>query len=818
MKNVGFDLYRGLLLCLTLTATLFVSNQACASTPYFENQILTIPRIDVEGYGALNVTFKLLDADALTFSILAAVAADASVAPGGTFSLSSGVLDLPMVRVDGNFYDVQMQLKPGDTFQLIGADDVVFAGLEDFQNQCAGCHGDDGLGGTQPVPLVDCSRCGDINTLSDYIADSMPLGNSSNCTDTCASDIAAFVAAVFNSGSGPVATQALLAVDFLPLQDTLNNASLELLSRLPTAAEIAEVNNNGEAGLRSVLDGMMQEPAFYQRLSEIFNDVLLTQRYNSINGVRAALNLMRGYPNAYWFDDGSGSDEVRQLQVITNNSIAAGPLELINYVVKNDLPMSEILTADYMMVNGYSAKSYGVYQNLSFNDEWDPSEFVPARLDDIPHAGLLTSLMFMNRYPTSNTNRNRGRARVVYDLFLDVNILALDGQRPNGSAVDIVNDSPTMENPDCVLCHSLLDPVASSFRNWNRTGRYQASRRWYDDMFQAGFSGTALPTAEVPTSLQWLAAELAQDPRFDDGMVRIVYRGLTGREPLDPPGQSATAAAREAYIAESNLLKEIKSIFSTSNRNLKTLVTEIILSPYWRAESLNDQSFAVVHENTGSANLLTPEQLHRKITALLGFEWRTPLNTYAISSQNAGSARLLNKNAYYQQIYGGIDSFNVIDRLVEPNGLMVKVQERMANELACYAVPNDFLALADKRLLFPSVATSTLPGSGDAAIMTNIQHLHQHLLGETLDLTDPELLTTYQLFTEVLAAGQANIGSTETTALPQRCMRNLDMVTGEVLVAGDGSDGRLRQDPNFVIRAWMAVVSYLLSDYRFLYQ
>ena len=35
-------------------------------------------------------------------------------------------------------------------------------------------------------------------------------------------------------------------------------------------------------------------------------------------------------------------------------------------------------------------------------------------------------------------------------------------------------------------------------------------------------------------------------------------------------------------------------------------------------------------------------------------------------------------------------------------------------------------------------------------------------------------------------------------------------------VAG-GVDGRLRNDTNYVIRAWMAVVAYLLADYRFIY-
>jgi hypothetical protein len=31
-------------------------------------------------------------------------------------------------------------------------------------------------------------------------------------------------------------------------------------------------------------------------------------------------------------------------------------------------------------------------------------------------------------------------------------------------------------------------------------------------------------------------------------------------------------------------------------------------------------------------------------------------------------------------------------------------------------------------------------------------------------------------------------------------------------------EDKLRQDPNYVIRSWMAVTTYLLSDYAFLYE
>jgi hypothetical protein len=239
------------------------------------------------------------------------------------------------------------------------------------------------------------------------------------------------------------------------------------------------------------------------------------------------------------------------------------------------------------------------------------------------------------------------------------------------------------------------------------------------------------------------------------------------------------------------------------------------MSPYWRADGLSNGGFALVHAQTGSARLLAPELLHRKIKALFGFEWRGPLDSYSTSINNASAARLLNSRTYYHQLYGGIDSLTVLDRLTDPNGLMARVQERMANEIACYAVPNDFLAAGSARRLFPHVETSTLVNAqNDTAIKTNLQHLHRYLLGEELALDSAELNYSYELFSAVLQDGRNKLtAKTETAALPVRCRRTKDLGTGETL-----SGGGLTNDPNYTMRAWMAVVAYLVSDYRFLYE
>jgi len=790
-----------------------------ASLPTYFYPVLQIPRIDVQGYGSVTLSLVLEDAASQRFAIASAVPASAGLAPGGTFTLQSGLLKIPTVRSGTAFYALTLQLLPGDKFQVVSATDVVLPGQTAYAQQCASCHGADGLGGAVGVTLKNCANCGTLAGLTAKIAGTMPLGNPAACTGTCASETASYILSVFNGTSAAGSGKALAAIEMLPLDATLRAASLQLVSRLPSTSEQALVAAQGEAGLRTVLDGMMTEPAFYNRLSEIFNDWLLTNRYLSTNGSEAAIQLMRRYPTARWYDPGAssrGTDYVFNRDT-TNDSVAREPLELINYVVRNNKPMTEILTANYAMLNGFSARSYGVDTSV-FTNVSDPNEFRPVKLSGTPHAGILSSLMFLNRYPTSATNRNRARSRVVYDLFLDVDILALDGARPDGTAVDISSTAPTLENADCVKCHSLLDPIASSFKNWNLAGSFVKPRTWYTDMFQAGFNGTAFPVTSSEEPLQWLTARIVQDARFDSAIVRLLYTGMTGQEPLDAPGANATPAETEAYLAESAHLDEIQAKYVAANRTLKTLVKEIVLSPYWRADGLSDPAQGVVHAATGAARLLTPEMLHRKLNALFGFEWRGTLNSYSSNVKLLSTARLLDRRQYFGQIYGGIDSFTITERLSDPNGLMVFVQERMANEMACYAVPNDFLPPKSQRRLFAGVEKTTqLATTQDRdAVKATIVHLHKYLLGESLALNDPEITATYQLFEAVLVEGRKRVGVSELTTLPALCQRNNDMLTGASLSSG-GVDGRLRDDPQYVIRAWMAVVAYLLADYRFLY-
>lgn len=845
-------LKRFLLRGLVFIVLVLSFHSAVAGRATLENGYLVIPRVDVDGFGALELQFRVVYQGEYRFLLEHAVETSNAIANSGVFDPVQQTIDVDEVETEtGEVYAIQMRLQSQSgpvVFTISAAEKLAessvtrpsvnrsepappAAAIALYAQQCSNCHGAEG-GGTATAPaLTACANCTNRTVLQNYIRGRMPLGQPAACDNNCAAQLADYILQSFNGNNRQVANQTTGFIQLLDNSSALRKAAEQLLSRLPTLTEFQMVASGGSSGLALAIDGMMEQEGFYRRLTEIFNDYLLTDKYHSRNGSEAAISLLTSedFPNRRWFDPDKNNraENYETLKRNTNNGIAREPLALINHVVRSNRPFTEILTANYLMVNPFSARSYGV-TGVQFRNPDDPEEFQPAALSGIPHAGILTSPMFLNRYPTTATNRNRGRARVVFDLFLDTDILAIEGVRP-GNSVDISTPVPTINNPECSKCHSVLDPVASIFQNWNHKGQYRPARLqkigWYADMEPRGFNGEIMPlTNNIDSSVRWLAGKIAADPKFPRAVTRIIVKGLTGKEPLKASAE-ASQAQLDAFVAERTLLNDIQSAFVKDNYNLKTLVRGVLMSPYWRAGDLADQSLASAHELTGSSYLLSPEQLDRKILSLLGFEWRRSLDNYYKDKSSDYTSKL---NSTYHKIYGGIDSDSVTTRLRSPNGMMGAMQLRMANELACYAVPQDFWLPAGERRLFLFVDHTMSPynasGQLDTAVMgrvrDNLQYLHKYLLGEEVGLRSAELQATETLFMTVLNRGRQLLlesGADWSAArLNGDCDRTRDL-DGKELYEKNGADRRLMEDRQYVIRAWMAVVAYLLADYKFFY-
>ena len=187
---------------------------------------------------------------------------------------------------------------------------------------------------------------------------------------------------------------------------TLRKASLQLAGRLPTPEEEATVIDGGEAALSAALDNLMTQDNFYKLVKEIYGDILLTGRYNQYDGQALGLLNDTDYPGKYWWNPTNVPDNMLTADQRNNRKwsgygVAAEPLELISYVVRNNKPFQEILTADYTVVNWHSAQVYGVdpktvgLTNPSAYYDFRPAKVQIARSGnklDVPHSGVISTL------------------------------------------------------------------------------------------------------------------------------------------------------------------------------------------------------------------------------------------------------------------------------------------------------------------------------------------------------------------------------------------------------------------------------------------
>src|SRR3569623_1418278 len=125
---------------------------------------------------------------------------------------------------------------------------------------------------------------------------------------------------------------------------------------------------------------------------------------------------------------------------------------------------------------------------------------------------------YLKRYPTTETNRTRLRARMYYQHLLGVDVLELAARVSDAATVTAKFKNPTMQASECVVCHKTLDPVAGLFQDyWRFADQGVYGRRkggWFTDVFPAGFEGDDLPSKERWRALQRLGERTAKDPRF----------------------------------------------------------------------------------------------------------------------------------------------------------------------------------------------------------------------------------------------------------------------------------------------------------------
>ena len=296
-------------------------------------------------------------------------------------------------------------------------------------------------------------------------------------------------------------------VQLEPERRTLWKAALIMAGRTPTEAEYASLDGTDDS-LRSAIRSLLVGDGFKSFLRRAANDRLLTNRD------RRLLNRKDGLYATYtnqlqelYAESGEETYIPRFWDAKVQYGVRAEPLELIVHVATNDLPYTEILTADYVMANPFTNEVYGA--ETEFEDSTNHREFSQAQVLDyfrrcggfrtentssglrvtdtgscrtkLPQAGLLTSKAFLQRYPTSTSNRNRARSRWTYYHFLGEDIENATERIVDSETLADAN-VPTFTNPHCTVCHERLDPVAGTFQDYGNQGLFQSSPGGLDSL------------------------------------------------------------------------------------------------------------------------------------------------------------------------------------------------------------------------------------------------------------------------------------------------------------------------------------------------
>ena len=638
----------------------------------------------------------------------------------------------------------------------------------------------------------------------------------------------------FASGCQLSVTQEKLAsVQQLSDADTLRKAALQIAGRLPTANELQLVS---QGDLDAALSSLFAAPGFGQYVLRVFDDTFLNVG-NNVNNVGidtfsyndyiapdycASAPLSQGQPvyrgcQVYWYANNApsnvpGIDD----HDTTQRALSEVGLQLVKYLATTGHDYRDILNANYMLLNPWSARSLSndFSYNLLTQTHWkninDPNDYEPVVMNkpNWPTVGLLTDNGFMDTFSTTVTNRNRKRAHFVYQYFLGLDVLTLS-QRPANlnqllatAAADPNLAPPFMSNTLCTDCHSLIDPMAGAWAGYNDnidftplTDNPNGPYGPYA-MFPAGFEGTPEPASEKAHGPRWLAAQITADPRFARSQVIWWFTILTSQQPLgDPP---ATTTDINAYLAaqqyQAALFTSIASDFAASGYNIQVVIKDIVRSTYYRSTDLAPgltSSDTTMLDTMVGYRWTGPDALNNKLLATTGTTWLS--NNSQWNGWGSLNQPLVRE---YEGLLGGIDPMAAVTQRNESaTGLMVRITTTMASQVACGVVAQDFNKPAASRTLFSGIDPSVVPDTGahQQAIQTTIATIYQQVTGAHPQDVTANLADAYSLFTATVAAGKAASDQT----LDRQCQ-----------------SGSVTQDPTYTLKAWIAVMTYIFSDPR----
>jgi hypothetical protein len=512
-------------------------------------------------------------------------------------------------------------------------------------------------------------------------------------------------------------TDELEGVVYLSPTDHLVRASMMLRGARPSIEELERVAADPDA-LPAIVDTYLDSPAFGAVMRDLHNETLLL-RVEQPQLTLSAVDALAGRTFA----------EI-------NGSLFEEPLRLIEHVVTNDLPYTEIVTADYTLADGIVAAAWGL-PYTGDGASWEVTTWNDGR----PAAGILSSSALYLRHRSAGQNFHRGRANVITRGLLCHDYLAADIMVDTSidlSDPDVVSNA-VRTNASCAGCHQTLDPIGSflfGFRgqvNVNQVTTYPLA--FYDTDTERRWRGT---TGRPPgffgqpgERLGDLGRMIADDPRFAQCTARRFAAYFTQVELDELPIE---------WIAQ------LGDDFAAGGFDAKALARAIVLSDHVRVSHATESGDP---EHVVGMLRTRPEQLDLLFRDLTGFRWLTD-STRQVRDMPAGRTNLLRADFIgFRALAGGIDGYFVTDPTHTTNAVSSLVLRTLAAEAADHVVDADLAAPpGERRLLTLVEATDRDPET----IRAQLAALHARIYGR-LDAADSAAVAeTYALFEAALGA------------------------------------------------------------------
>ncbi len=518
----------------------------------------------------------------------------------------------------------------------------------------------------------------------------------------------------------PVARMELDGVDHLV------RASLSLRGLRPTEAELDAVRAD-PAALEGLVDGWLEEPAFAETVKDLHAERFLLRTDTTYQLPVMGLLTDRGYDQADLF-----------------RSTTEAPLELVAQVVSDEEPYGTILTADYTLADQVVADVYGLPYDRTAGG-WQRTHWIDGR----PQSGLLSDSQMWRRHVSNAANFHRGRANFVSSTFLCEDIGGRDVFV--GGGVDISDElevaHAVSNEPGCVACHSVLDPLAAFFWGYKEQLQRGAILAAYDQGCEWDWSLGDPPRGsyrvehwcyplkfyDVDEAEGWETWGLRPPAYFGDQAGDVRDLGWMIRD--DPRFATCTARTVFAWMAQmprdevpESVVAELRDVFVQSDQSFKELARAAVLHEAFRTVDPGGEAVPSV-----GLLSLRPEAWGRTVEALTGFVWlanEDEASCFGEPNTCWGPMDLARSDLFgFRSMFGGVDGTTVTHPIHTPTATKAMALQKLSEEAAGYVVMNDLSVPAGQRLLLTEVEAGD---TDEATVRAQLVALHRRIL--TLDL------------------------------------------------------------------------------------